>query len=670
MIQKVRKRNSQIVDFDKERIALAIYKASKAVGIDDINSSRALTDEVVREIEKKFKDVDIPTVEEIQDITESVLILKEQAKTAKAYIIYRQKRTENRKAKQNLLNGLIDDSKLSLNGLLIAKERYLLRDENNIVIETPLQMFRRVAKTAVQQERKYAKEQKSLDNLEERFYDCIASLKFIPGGRILANAGTNNKMLYSSFVVPVPDSMKGIFKALLEKALIQRLGSGIGFSFSRLRQKGIKILPTNALASGPVAFINLFDHATRLTVHKSNRTGANMGSLSIEHPDIIDFITAKDRMGLETFNISVEVTDDFMQAVEKDKYYEMKDPITKTPVKKIKAKQVFDILVFMAWKNADPGILFIDKINKDNPLPELGRIETTDPCGDLPMQPFDGSPIGAINLSKFVLPDKKIDWDDLKRTVKIAVRFLDDIIDATKFPFKAIERTVLANRRIGLGLMGWADMLYQLKIPYESDEAYELAEKVSKFVRETAQEASQSLSSERGAFPSFKMSNIKEKQRNASLIAVAPTGSRGILADTSAAIEPHFALAYRRSVFGNMEISYINPYFENALKEENLYSDELMKTVIENGSIQNSDALPPRIKKVFVTAHDISPEGHIKTQAAFQKNIDCAISKTVNFPSDATITDVEKAYFLAWKSGCKGITVYRDGSKEHQIINV
>ena len=472
MIQNVKKRNGQIVPFDKERIVLAIYKASKAVGIDDINSSRTLTEEVVKEIEKKFKDTDVPTVEEIQDITESVLILKEQAKTAKAYIIYRQKRTESRKAKQNLLNGLIDDSKLSLNGLLIAKERYLLRDENNIVMETPLQMFRRVAKTAVQQERKYAKEQKPLENLEEKFYDAIASLKFIPGGRILANAGTNNKMLYSSFVIMIPDSMKGIFKALLEKALIQRLGSGIGFSFSRLRQKGIRIMPTNALASGPVAFIDLFDHATRLTVHKSNRTGANMGSLSIEHPDIIDFITAKDRLGLETFNISVEVTDGFMQAVERDRYYELKDPLTGNPVKKLKAKQVFDILVFMAWKNADPGILFIDRINKDNPLPELGRIETTDPCGDLPMQPYDGSPIGAINLSKFILPDKKIDWDELKKTIKLSVRFLDDIIDSTKFPFASIEKTVLENRRIAIGLMGWADMLYQMKIPYESEEAY------------------------------------------------------------------------------------------------------------------------------------------------------------------------------------------------------
>ena len=495
-------------------------------------------------------------------------------------------------------------------------------------------------------------------------------MKFIPGGRILSNAGTKNRMMYSSFVIRVPDSMKGIFKALLEKALIQRLGGGIGLTFSKLRTKGQQILQSNAISSGPVAFIDLFDHASRLTVHKGNRTGANMGSLSIEHPDIIEFIAAKDKLGLENFNISAEVTDEFMHAVEKNKYYELKDPATQQSVKRIKAKQVFDFLVFMAWKNADPGILFVDRINKDNPLPSLGRIETTDPCGDLPMHPYDGCPIGAINLSKFVTPNKKVDWENIGETVTLSVRFLDNIIDTSRFPLKAIERTVIANRRIGLGVMGWADMLYQLKVGYESDEGYELAEKVAKFIMDTSIETSRYLASERGAFPNFKNSTFKEKQRNAGLMAIAPTGSRSILADTSPAIEPHFALGYRRTVFGNVEISYMNPFFEITAKEEGFYSEEIMKTISESGTIQDIDNLPQKVKRIFVTAHDIIPEGHIKMQASFQKYIDNAISKTVNFPEDATITDVEKAYFMAWKLGCKGITVYRDKSKDRQVINI
>lgn len=666
---KIQKRTGEIVPFDKERIVTAIYKALRAVGKDNIELAKSLADEVVKKTEEKYQNNEMPTVEGIQDIVESVLIAKDQAVTAKAYILYRQKRTELRKIKQGLLNGLIDDSKLSLNGLLIAKERYLLKDENNNVIETPLQMFRRVAKTASQVEKKYSKESKAIEEYEEKFYNIISTLKFVPGGRILANSGTKNRMMYSSFVIKVPDSMKGIFKALLEKALIQRLGGGTGFSFSRLRPKGTQILYSNAVASGPVAFIDLFDHASRLTLQKGNRLGANMGSLSIEHPDIIDFITAKDRLGLENFNISVEVTDDFMQAVEKNKYYELKDPLTKSPVKKIRAKQVFDILVFMAWKNADPGVLFIDRINKDNPTPKLGRIETTDPCGDLPMQAYDASPIGAINLAKFVTA-KKIDWEDFGDTVKLAVRFLDNIIDASKFPFTAIEKTVLANRRIGLGVLGWADMLYQLKISYESDEAYELGEKLAKFMRDKAKESSEELANEKGAFPNFKKSIFKDKQRNASLLAIAPTGSRGILAESSPAIEPHFALGYRRTVFGNVEISYLNPFFENTSKEEGFYSEELMKKVSERGSIQELEEVPQKIKKMFLTAHDISPEGHIKMQSAFQKYIDNAISKTINFPEDATITDVEQTYFLAWKQGCKGITVYRDKSRERQVINI
>ncbi|MEK6808333.1 MAG: adenosylcobalamin-dependent ribonucleoside-diphosphate reductase [Nanoarchaeota archaeon] len=663
---QIQKRNGLIVEFDKERIILAIYKASKSVGIDDIELVKSYSEDVVKKVEEKYPTA-IPNVEDIQDIIEGDLIAKEQTKIAKAYILYRQKRTELRKTKQTLLNGLIDDSKLSLNGLLIAKERYLLRDEHRIIIETPLQLFRRVAKTSGGIEKRYG--EKKADEYEEKFYNIISTLKFLPAGRILANAGTKNRMMYSSFVIGVPDSMKGIFKALLEKALIQRLGGGIGFSFSRLRQRATP-LQSYASASGPVAFIDLFDHASRLTVQKGKRLGANMGSLSIEHPDIIDFITAKDRLGLESFNISVEVTDDFMEAVEKNKYYELKDPATKLPLKKIKAKQVFDILVFMAWKNADPGILFIDRINKDNPLTKLGKIETTDPCGDQPLTPYDGCPIGAINLAKFVGTNKSINWNELSTTTKLSVRFLDNIIDASRFPLSAIEKTVLANRRIGIGVMGWADMLYQLKICYESEEGYELAEKVAKFLRDTVREESENLANERGVFPNFKNSIFKTKQRNASLLAIAPTGSRSILAETSPGIEPHFALGYRRTVFGSIEISYLNQYFETSAKEEGFFSEETMKVVGEKGSIQNIDGVPQKIKKVFVTAHDISPEGHIRMQSSFQKYVDNAISKTINFPEDVTITDVEKAYFLAWKLGCKGITVYRDKSKENQIINI
>ncbi|HHI03917.1 MAG TPA: adenosylcobalamin-dependent ribonucleoside-diphosphate reductase [Candidatus Woesearchaeota archaeon] len=664
-ISKIRKRDGTIVKFKLSKIATAIEKAMLAVGIDDDLLPRRLADTVITELNKKHPDEYIPNVEEVQDIVEKTLINKGHAKMAKAYILYRQKRTEIRKLKQNIL-GKLDDSKLNVNGLLIAQSRYLLKDKE---IETPKEMFRRVAKHVASAEKLYSKSGKKIAEIEEQFFDMISALEFVPGGRILANAGTNHNMLYNIFVIPIEDSMKGIFKALYHKALIQRYGGGTGFSFSKLRPKGKKLETTKAYASGPVAFIKLFDHASDLTVQIGNRKAANMGSLSVEHPDIVEFITMKERGEIKNFNISVEITDEFMTAVKENKKYNLKNPSTGEIIDTIDANNIFYLIVTMAWKTGDPGLLFIDRINESNPLPSIARIETTDPCGDQLLLPYDGSPLGAINLSKFVR-NKKIKWKHLETVTKLGVRFLDNTVDKSKFPVKKVEETVKNGRRIGLGVMGFADMLYKLGIPYNSEKALETAEKVMKYIAGVAFKMSEELAVEKGVFPLWNKSIYKDKikLRNCALLAISPTGSRSILADTSPAIEPNFALGYTRKVLGVTEILQINKVLEEVLKEHDLYSEEIIRSIIKNRTLASIN-LPEDIKKIFVTAHDISPEWHIKMQAIFQKYIDNAISKTINFTKDATIEDIKKAFIMAYDLGCKGITVYREGSLAEEVIS-
>ena len=668
-ISTIIKRDGKQVSFETDRITQAIYKSMKALGYDDAAESERLMKRCVEHLNETHKDK-TPTVEEVQDTVEAILIKEGKPEVAKAFILYRQQRAQLRKTKQGLLGGLVDDSKVSLNGLLLAKERYLLKDSEGITRETPKMMFLRVAKAIAQTEKIHKTGQNEIQELEKNYFDLLSRMQFVPGGRILSGAGTPQNYLLSSFVIPLKDSMRGIFSALLEKAMIQRLGGGTGFSFSRLRGKATPILQSGAVASGPVAFIALFNHASSLTVQKGNRLGANMASLSVEHPDIVEFISAKDRLGLSNFNLSVEVTDAFMEAVEANKSSMLKDPHTGGVVKEPKAKQIFDIMVFMAWKTGDPGLLFIDRINKDNATPTLGRIETTDPCGDSPMLGYDSSPIGAINLSLFVSPNGTIEWKKLKPAVHLGVRFLDSVIDATKFPLPIIEKTVASHRRIGLGVMGFADMLFQMDIPYNSEKGIEVADKVMKFIKDEAEQATLELGKTKGNFPLIKDSIHKSPRRNAGLLAIAPSGSRSILCETSAGIEPHFALGYRRKIFGNTDITYVNPFFESELKKAGLFTDDLHQHIAGGQSIQGMEQMPERIRQVYVTAHDIRPRWHIRMQATFQKHIDGAISKTINFPEDATLKDVDNAFVLAWKSGCKGLTIYRDKSHIQQVINI
>ncbi len=668
-ITQIRKRDGSLVEFKSSKIEDAIEKAMLAVHIDEEQLPKILSQKVFDEINKKSETDYIPSVEEIQDIVEKVLISEGHAEIAKAYILYRQKRAEQRKLKQDIL-GRFDDSKLNINGLLIAKSRYLKRDEFGNIEENPKEMFRRVAKSVANAEKVYKKPEKEIKELEEEFFETISSLEFVPSGRILANAGKKKSMLYSSFVIPIEDNMKGIFRALYDKALIQRMGGGTGFSFSRLRQKGKKLSSTTGYAAGPVAFIKLFDHASDLTVHVGNRKAANMGSLSVEHPDIIEFITMKDRKEIRNFNISVEITDTFMEAVKKNEKYGLKDPDTGEIIENVDANNIFHLIVTMAWKTGDPGVLFIDKINESNPLPSISRIETTDPCGDQLLLPYDGGNLGAINLSKFVR-NEKIKWKRLEEVTKIGVRFLDNVVDISTFPVSKIEEMVKGNRRIGLGVMGFADMLYKLKIPYNSERALEIADKLMKFISYTAFDASEELASEKGVFPFWNQSIYKGKRklRNCSLLAISPTGSRSILVDTSSGIEPNFGLGYTRKILGSTDILQVNKVLEEVLKEMNLYKEELIKEIISKGSLKGV-SLPEEIKNVFLTAYEIEPEWQIKIQAIFQKNIDNAISKTVNFEKNATIEDIKKAFLTAYDLGCKGITVYREGSLGDEVFSI
>ena len=663
-ISKIKKRDGTIVKFKLSKIATAIEKAMLAVGIDEELLPKKLADTLITEINKKHPDDYVPSVEEIQDIVEKILINKGHAEMAKAYILYRQKRTEIRKLKQNIL-GRLDDSKLNVNGLLIAQSRYLLKDKE---IETPKEMFKRVAKSVAHAEKLYGKSSKEIHDIEEQFFETIAALEFVPGGRILANAGTNHDMLYNIFVIPIEDSMKSIFRALYHKALIQRYGGGTGFSFSKLRPKGRKLATTKAYASGPVAFIKLFDHASDLTVQIGNRKAANMGSLSVEHPDIVEFITMKERSEIKNFNISVEITDEFMKAVKENRKYNLKNPSTGEVIDSVDANNIFHLIVTMAWKTGDPGLLFIDRINESNPLPSIARIETTDPCGDQLLLPYDGSALGAINLSMFVR-NKKIKWKHLETVTKLSVRFLDNTVDVSKFPVKKVEETVKGGRRIGLGVMGFADMLYKLRIAYNSEKALETAEKVMKYIAGVTFKMSEELAEEKGVFPLWNKSIYKNKLklRNCALLAISPTGSRSILADTSPAIEPNFALGYTRKVLGVTEILQINKVLEDVLKKHDIYSEEIISNIVKTGSLTNVN-LPEEIKNIFVTAYDIKPEWHVKIQAIFQKYIDNAISKTINFSKGATIDDIRNAFIMAYELGCKGITVYREGSLSDEVI--
>jgi len=671
-ISKIQKRDGRIVDFDKNKITEAIFKAAKDVGGKDKKLSAQLANEVVALLEKKFKLDEIPTVEQVQDLVEKTLMETGHAATAKAYILYRQKRAEIRKAKALL--GVVDDLKLPLNALTVLEKRYLKKDETGRVVESTRQMFHRVAHAIAAVDKLYGKSDEEVAAVENNFFNIMTSLEFLPNSPTLMNAGTGTDLCLSAcFVLPVEDSIESIFEAVKYTAIIHKAGGGTGFSFSRLRPKNDAVKSTGGVASGPISFMRVFDVATEVIKQGGKRRGANMGVLRVDHPDILDFITCKEREGvLSNFNISVGMTKEFMDAVLNDKEYELTNSRRKEVVNRLSARRVLDLIVTMAWKNGEPGVIFLGKINDANPTPAVGEIESTNPCGEQPLLPYESCNLGSINLSKMV-DDKEINWDKLGKTVRMAVHFLDNVIDANKYPLPQIEEMTTQNRKIGLGVMGFADMLIMLGIPYNSEEAVAMAEKIMKFITEEGRKASEELAKERGSFPNFEKSILAKKykhMRNATITTVAPTGSIGIIAGSSSGIEPLFAISYMRNVADSIgkNLIEVNQLFENYAIREKFYSEELMEKVSRRASIQNVEEIPEHARRIFVTAHDITPEWHIKIQAAFQKHTDNAVSKTVNFPSTATPQDIEKVFMLAYELGCKGVTVYRDKSREVQVI--
>ncbi|MFH1383196.1 MAG: vitamin B12-dependent ribonucleotide reductase [Chloroflexota bacterium] len=570
--------------------------------------------------------------------------------------------------------------KLTENARQVLAKRYLKKNKKGEPCETPEEMFHRVARSIAAAELIYDPKA-DVAAREEAFYRLMTSLDFLPNSPTLMNAGRELGQLSACFVLPVEDSMESIFDAVKNTALIHKSGGGTGFSFSRLRPEMDRVGTTGGVASGPVSFMRAFDTATDVIKQGGMRRGANMAILSVDHPDIEKFIEAKkDPTAFTNFNLSVAVTTEFMEAVKAGTEYNLVNPHTKKGVKKLNAKEIFDKIVEMAWRTGDPGVVFIDRINQDNPMPQFGRIESTNPCGEQPLLPYESCNLGSINLSRILCSSngtasaREIDYPKLSRTVRMAVRFLDNVIDVNKFPLPEIEKMTKQGRKIGLGVMGFADMLVQLGIPYDSEAAIETGEAVMRFISEEATKASVELASERGVFPAFEGSVYDVpgglRVRNASRTTIAPTGTLSIISGCSSGIEPLFALSYMRHILDGAQMVEVNPYFSATAKRESFYSEELMQQLAEGTQLHDIESIPEETKRLFVTAHGIKPEWHVRMQAAFQKYTDNAVSKTVNFAHEATREDVAQVYMTAYELKLKGITIYRDRSRDTQVLTL
>jgi len=671
---KIRRKENQKV-IGRDRVARAVFAAAESMGISDRELLEKFTEQVSQRLEVAQP---LPGMEEFVPRQTKQPVSSSQIQAMVKEILTADEFSPQ--AKSQVISGI----KLSDNALRVLERRYLTKDGEGKVIETPQELFRRVARHIASAELHYdAKADVSF--WEEAFHQLMTNLDFLPNSPTLMNAGRELGQLSACFVLPIEDSMESIFDAVKYTALIHKSGGGTGFSFSRLRPTSDRVGSTGGIASGPVSFMRAFDVTTDVIKQGGMRRGANMAILNVEHPDILKFIAAKeDPEALTNFNLSVAVTDKFMKAVEKGTDYNLVNPRTGEVTDKLNAKEVFDQIVDMAWRTGDPGIVFIDEINRHNPTPKLGKIESTNPCGEQPLLPFESCNLGSINLSKMVADKGSdshhshgqpyIDYDKLTQTVKLVVRFLDNVIEVNQFPLPEIAEMTKTTRKIGLGVMGFADMLIQLGIPYDSEQGLVIAQEIAHSISEEADKASIELAQERGVFPAFQGSIYDmpdgPRFRNASRTTIAPTGSLSIIANCSSGIEPLFALSYVRHILEGEEFIEVNPYFEEAAKGGGFYSPDLMKQLAEGKRLTDIEEVPEDIKMLFVTAHDISPEWHVKMQAAFQKFTDSAVSKTVNFPHEATPDDVAKVYMLAYQESLKGITIYRDRSRDSQVLTV
>lgn len=552
---------------------------------------------------------------------------------------------------------------LSANARTVLEKRYLKKDESGNAVETPKELFLRVARAIAAVDKSYGGD---TEQSEVKFYRMMASLDFLPNSPTLMNAGRDLGQLSACFVLPVDDSMEGIFETVKNTALIHKSGGGTGFSFSRLRPKNSNVKTTAGTASGPVSFMQVFNSATETVKQGGTRRGANMAILRVDHPDILEFISCKTKENaLTNFNISAAVTDDFMEAVVTNDQYNLISPQNGKIVSSISAREVFDKIVANAWKNGEPGIIFIDKINRDHPVPHLGEIESTNPCGEQPLLPYESCNLGSINLDHMVL-DGEIDWERLREVTHNAVHFLDNVIDANKFPLDKIREMTLLTRKIGLGVMGFADMLYQLGIAYDSEAGVEMAERVMSFIQEEARAKSRELGIERGLYPAWREGALR--LRNSTVTTIAPTGTISMIADASSGIEPNFALAYTKTVLDGKNLQYLNRRFEDAARAGDFYSEDLAKMLAQGDTLNNIPGIPDDIRRVYRTSPEIEVKWHIRMQAMFQKYTDNAVSKTINFPFSATEEDIRQAYMTAFRLGCKGLTVYRDGCRKMQVL--